>query len=167
MPDLRKFFSASELKGYQDFKLEEIEENFSEAVEVLKEQKIDATYTTFVNREGTIDAELRIRTIPRFKSFAQVMTILTDSLGEPIDDTWVSFGLLFQPKADDNPYDKYEGYNLVRANYQNSDRWQLNALTAGHGNKSIYNYLKEADRGRVVNIIYNVHWNAMTEKPKR
>lgn len=160
--NLHSLIPAGELKRQQTEVIEEIERVLGDSVRILKEENIDATFEYFTNRDGSIDAELRIRTIPRFKTFSQVVTAVEETL-EPIENTWVSSGVLFSERVDDRPYDKLQGYNRASSYYQPASKFHYNLATS----REIVKGLRKAGRGAVHQFFYRIHWNGMVEKPER
>ena len=165
MSILTEFFSKKELESLQSIVIDEIEDLFEDAIEELKAKGLPAKYTSFINKDGTIDAELRITHIPRTMRIRDSLTALENSFPDKIiADTWVSTGVLFNPKSDDNPYDKLEGYNFINVTYQNSSRYH-------HNISNMRDYaldnIQKANRGVIKQVLFRIHWNGMVEKPKR
>jgi hypothetical protein len=162
LPPPSVVYGDAELEAKQNLILAEIQESFQKTVDALQEQNIDATWDYNVNSDGTIDAEIRIRTIPKFLSMSQILTRMEENL-TIIPGTWVSEGFLFDPKENDNPYQKLEGYNMVQVNLQEASKLHYNFAAA----RMLHSNLKNANRGTTRQIFHRVHWNAMLGRPRR
>jgi len=162
LPPPAEVFSEAELQAKQNLIISELESVLEKAVTELKDQKIDAVYNYEVNNDGTIDAELRVRTIPRNMSVPMVITRMEENL-TAIDNTWTDAGFLFDPKSDDTPYQKIGGYNMVQTNYQEASKFHYNFANA----RLLPGNLRGANRGQIRQIFYRIHWNSMIGRPKR
>ncbi len=144
-----------------------IRKQFELACEELREQKYDADFRVHTNRDGSIDAELRIKPGKR-QSIPNALIDLEQTV-KPIPYTWVSSGLRFDAEGDEGLrelYIRHKGLAQAITHYRRNTGFGLadSLLTS---RVKIDSAMKKRKRKKASEVIYRLHWNKDLKKPER
>jgi hypothetical protein len=158
--------------------LERMKHNIEFARDYLIGFGYDAVSHIFRNQDGTIDAEVRIRSIPRGKKIREALLDMEAALPVTMG-VWISSGIRYRYKPRDVTEDKrvYDpsADRVIRGlqqagTYPRKDTPSKRAMLFVTA-RGIEEKLREKDRGKQrrkpEQIWVRLHWNVKDKKPKR
>ena len=123
----------------------------------------DATYSTHVNRNGTVDGEFRVE-IPEHEDYDNVLTDLENAIAVP-DKVYLSTGVRIPPTTSiKNPleYVVYRGRIGAQAYYQQG---KFQGINFERG-RSIANVFKKKMYPSIVEVYVRLYWGPRGMPPK-
>lgn len=115
--------------------------------------------------DGSIDGEVLAK-LPRGKSASDILLDIEEAIGrEGLDGIWVSVGVRYTIKEDEEVYRRFKGYNDVNTHFQRAIATNVaevfvigrHEIAAGMENK----YGRKAD-----SVYVRLHWNPDGTKPE-
>lgn len=132
----------------------------------LEGEPIDVSYRIHRNRDGTIDAELKVKPTEDM-SVTDVLTEV-DEVVKPVPNTFVSTRVRYEPTdwIEASPFDRrFQGMYEIGTNYQRNTRGKLAAnINSG---KFMDEKATEAGAGAPEQVALRIHWNPDKERPER
>ena len=159
----RKLFAqrADETRGADAKQIREgMRSGFSDAVFALREQGYSVDSRTKVNKDGSIDGELRIKP-KRGQSTNEAQIDMEASL-EPVAGVWVSSGVRYAPQRGDT-YDKYQGMAQAQTYY--SRMFPQDYASNMVGGREINELMNKRRNRKAEQVFIRLHWNPEDAQP--
>lgn len=132
-----------------------------EAGRIGVRRPLDITVNVVTNRDQSVDAELLVRVIPRGVRVEDVVTAI-ERYAEPIEDTFVTNGIIYPVKGDDPIYIFNAGMSQAETYYQKSSELPENFGTV----REIIHNMEKAGRRKAERLFIRYHWNPEDKNPK-
>ncbi len=141
-------------------------ENAKEAIEGIEEKErmrfrgnIIANVIIAYNHDGSIDAELRLESIPNDLSVNKLFTAVERHL-RSVEGAFWQAGQRYEPREDEPIYNKFGGMSQAESWYHRS---LTNALATG---KKIDSNMRQHGRRKPKQVFVRAYWSPGGEHPK-
>ncbi len=129
-------------------------------------EEIDSRLYSHVNRDDSIDGELKVNTIRGISSKHLFMAVEAGFPGRSgLSLIWISVGVRFSYQNEDDPYTRYKGHSQIQTNYRRytAAKKALVFLTA----RVIAERVEKRSRRKIDHLFVRLHWNPDNRQPKR
>lgn len=141
-------------------------ENAKEAIEGIEEKErmrfrgnIVANIIIAYNHDGSIDAELRLESIPNDLSVNKLLTAVERHL-KPVSEAFWQVGQRYEPREGEPIYNKFGGMSQAESWYHRS---MVDALATG---KKIDSNMRQHGRRKPKQVFVRAYWSPSGEHPK-
>ena len=132
-----------------------------EAGRIGSNTRLDISVSVVTNRDQSVDAELLVRVVPRGVKVEDIVTAI-ERYAEPIDDTFVTNGIVYPVKGDDPIYIFNAGMSQAETYYQKSSELPENFGTV----RDIIRNMDKLGRRKAEKLFLRYHWNPDEKNPK-
>ncbi len=114
------------------------------------------------NKDGTIDGEVRIR--PKRGQLVDDIFLDMELASKPVSNTWVSTGIRYKPREDEEFYVKFQGLSQAGTYYQQNTKKNL---PANFTTISVINeHMQARGRRKPEQVYLRLHWNKEDKQPE-
>jgi hypothetical protein len=140
---------------------ERIEKAFDEAIDKLGAYQGNIDSRVHVNKDGTIDGELRVY-VRRGEDPEEVLTDIENAIGN-VPNTWISTGVRFASRGEEDLYTKFQGMSQAQTYYQRNvpSKSKFNF----EGGRVIVTRLKQRGRRKPQQVFVRFAWNPEGTQP--
>lgn len=155
---------------------------FEQAKSRLAEQEYVTDYRITHNKDGTIDAELRVKPL-KGQAVRRTMLDMEEAV-TPVSEFWMSVGARYDPlpKDEEKLYVRWRGLSQTHSQYYPATKGKKTAREMTGGKKGRERLMQHAFvAGRVIDermserkrrhkaseVILQFHWNKQIKKPAR
>lgn len=128
----------------------------------LQDRGYRADFRVHRNKDGSIDAELRIK--PKRGQKVNDVYLDMEEVLAPIPNTFISAGIRYHPRKDEEYYTKFQGMSQAQAYYQemSPEKLHVNLLTG----RVIDEKMRGRGRRKAEQVFVRLHWNAEHQRPE-
>lgn len=124
-------------------------------------------YRVHLNKDGTVDGELRVR--PKRGQEVTRIFLRMEENTKPMSagktDTWISAGTRYKPREKEEFYIRFMGMSQANTNYsRNKGTFRATNLV---GAREIHERMADRGRRKPEQVIMRVHWNKDNKQPTR
>lgn len=162
-PKPKRKESKKALEKRREKAYDRMEASIEETADSLRDEGYEVQTIISRNRDKSIDAEIRV--MP--KRGQDVTDIMIDIKGatEAVPNTWISTGIRYEPRADEEFYIRIRGMSQANAYYQrNTEAKHPTNFSTGI---DIIDNMEGRGRKKAQHVMMRLHWNPENAKPER
>lgn len=131
---------------------------------------VDSRLYLHTNRDGSIDAELKIKGRRMIYS-GDVFTVVSEFFPRELPEIWISSGIRFSATRDEDNYHRFKGLQQVQSYY--SRAWSKDEDSPNKAQFAIFagdrigSKVEKRQRKKADSYFLRLHWNQTGKKPGR